>query len=110
MNYKEFKRIYESFKKWPIITITFLVVCLIIFIFSKYFGSYFSEKGKQFANPQVKLINDRMSSEEIRKYKNNSKSTSKINQHTEGNQSPAVISNKDVNINIEVNDNKEKNK
>ena len=99
MNIKDIDKVIKSFKKNKMGTIITIIVFLFFLIVISYFSGFFSEKGKRHADsPKVNLVNKPASKEaqQTKHLKN-----SKIIQHTEGDQSPAVVSGGDVKINYD---------
>jgi uncharacterized membrane protein len=91
MNFKDAKEIYESFNKHRSKTILILIILLVIMAFLAYIKGYFGEKGKQHAGSTVQIeksITPSKNDPEKIKYTDQSKTTSKVIQHTKGDQSP----------------------
>jgi|LGOV01.1.fsa_nt_gb flagellar basal body-associated protein FliL len=85
MNFDDAKKIYESGRKQPIKTILTVVLLLVLLAISAYVTIFSGEKAKQHANTSTQPVKVNGQGE-------------KIFQTTEGNQSPAIVSDEDVNI------------
>jgi len=91
MNFKDAKEVCESFNKHRLKTILILIILVVIIVCIAYLQSYFGEKGKQHAGSTVQIeksITPSKKEPEKIKHINQSKTTSKVIQHTEGDQSP----------------------
>lgn len=101
MDFDNVKKIYESGKKKPKKTLCILVLLFVLVGIIAFVTSFCGEKGKQFAEPS-KISNDTVTTPKAKQKQitNNdrTKDNLKIEQHTEGNQSPAIVSNSDVKI------------
>ncbi|MCJ7602411.1 MAG: hypothetical protein MUO63_13055 [Desulfobulbaceae bacterium] len=100
MDIKDAEEIIESGQQRPKKTFLVIIVFLLLVGVVAYVSGFFSEKAKKHAN--LKNDDQKVSLTPEIKQQKNSKSTQpesppKINQSTEGDQSPAIISN-DVNI------------
>jgi hypothetical protein len=108
MNLKEEEKWISNFKAHPWKTIFMLLVLLLILIVYAYFTGFFGQKGKQHAiSPNTNIDTTTAPKEVIAEKKTKTNSTI-INQRTQGDQSPAVISGD--NLTIEYDSHKEKNK
>jgi flagellar basal body-associated protein FliL len=88
MNFDDAKKIYESGRKKPIKTILIVVLLLVLLALSAYVTIFSGEKAKKHANTSTQPFKVNGQGE-------------KIFQTTEGNQSPAIVSDEDVNIEYE---------
>jgi len=100
MNIKDAKEIIELGQQRPKKTVLVFIVFILLVAVVAYVSGFFGEKAKKHAN--LKNNDQKVSLTPERKQQKNGKSTQtesspKINQSTEGDQSPAIISN-DVNI------------
>ena len=107
MNINNAEKIIESGKKYPWKTLLKFVLALMLVGIFAFVAHYCGEKGKQLAEPP-KISNETIKApnEKQQKMRDNDqpKDNLKIKQHTEGDQSPAIVSNGDVEI--EYGDNK----
>ena len=109
MDIKDAEKIFESAPKRPLKTFLILIVFLLLVAAIAYVSGFSNEKAKKHAN--VKDTGPKISSPHEQKQQQNDKSiqtefTTKINQSTDGNKSPAIISNDVVIIYGEQNDHK----
>lgn len=89
MDFKNAEEIIEKGKKRPKRTLYILIFLLISVAAYAYITGFFSEKGKQHAASQTESPRIILPSKDLPKQKGNTNAPV-INQHTEGNQSPAV--------------------
>lgn len=94
MDFDNVEKIIASGKKKPIKTLLIFILVIILLALSALVTNFFGEKGKRLADPS-KISNEALSTlgEKQQQITNNeqSKDTFKIEQHTEGDQSPAII-------------------
>jgi hypothetical protein len=101
MNFEDFEKIIDRLKTQPKKTIMIVIGLVIIAIAITYGRAFFSAKAIQHANPSN---HDQKSQSESATTPNIQTSSDKVNgsttleQHTKGDQSPAIITNKDVKI------------
>ncbi len=127
MDFKQAEKIFDSIKKKPKKTVAILFALLILFILYTLIYSFISEKGKQLASPakqsypvaesssnkgqETQTIHPssgtqtsaftatkKQQTEKTKQEYHKAIDAPRINQHTEGSQSPAVISNRDLTI------------
>lgn len=127
MNFEQAEKIFDSIRKKPKKTIAILLTLIILFILYTLLSSFLTEKVKQLASPakQASAIADMPSNkgqeaknigptsgtqnsaftaakkpqrEKTKKDNDKTVDAPRINQHTEGSQSPAIISDRDVTI------------
>jgi hypothetical protein len=100
MNIYDIDKIIKSFKKNKIRTIFIIIIIFFIYlIVSPYISTYFSEKGKQHADSSKESLVNKPVSKEVQQPMN--VKNPRIIQHTEGEQSPAIVSDRDVRINYD---------
>ena len=127
MDFDTVEKMVESFKKKPKATLAVVVTLAIVFIVSAYLYGFFSEKGKHLASPakqtspaakspntkdreaqdiqprsgppksSLNATNDQLT-ERAKQDTGEDATAPRINQHTEGNQSPAIVADRDVTI------------
>ena len=92
MDFNTIDKIIDSFRKHPIRTLLIVFVMAIIALSAMFLNSYLSEMGKGAAsNTEAEIKkHDKSASDSI--------TSVHIQQKTEGDQSPAVVSNGNVNI------------
>jgi hypothetical protein len=89
MDFKDTEEIIEKGKKRPKRTLFVLILLSIFVVAYAYLTGFFSEKGKQHATPQKEIPRVVQPTNDLPKQKEDTNQPV-INQHTEGNQSPAV--------------------
>lgn len=82
MDFNDAKKIFESFKRQPLKTILIIILLLTFLAVSAYVTGFFGEKAKEHAN----AVNSNGKGE-------------RVYQATEGDESPAIVS--DGNVNLE---------
>lgn len=108
MNFKDVENLVSKFKKQPLMTLFVLVFYLLLVAAIAYLSAYSGEKGKQHSIPKSTNTGTTAAPKETvpKKRANNDGAT--INQRTQGDQSPAIVSG--GNVTIEYNAHKDKNK
>jgi len=100
MNPENVEKWLSKFKKQPVRTSLILLLCLLIICMLAYFKGCFEQTGKQNASPAQNFVNDKTSASAKSEHHTKTDSGQNIiNQQTQGNQSPAIATNGDVNIN-----------
>lgn len=101
MDFDNVEKIYESGKKKPKKTLLIVVLLIVLVGIIAFVNNFCGEKARQFAEPS-KISNDTVMTPKAKQKQitNNdpTKDNLKIEQHTEGNQSPAIVSDGDVKI------------
>jgi hypothetical protein len=90
MELKDSERLIDSFKKQPGRTISAIVVLLLLVSMIAYFTGLFSEKGKRAAGQSKEGHPIEQTSKDLPHEQKKAEPRPTINQHTEGNQAPAV--------------------
>jgi hypothetical protein len=111
MDFDDAEKIIEKGKKRPIKTLIGLFVILIMIAAYALVTNYCGEKGKQFAEPlKTSSETQETPKENQLKVKNNDQPQNKviIEQHTEGDQSPNIVSDDETNITYGVSKDKKK--
>lgn len=101
MNFEDIEKIIEKAKIRPKKTIIILIVLLIIAIAITYGKAFFSAKALQHAKPSIPAQKEQSESATIPNKQTSSEKangTVTIEQHTKGDQSPAIVTDKDVKI------------
>lgn len=108
VNFKAVEKLIGTFKAQPRKTIFMLLVYLLILVVSSYLSAFFAQKGKQHSISPSTNIGTATAPKEavVEKKTNNDRAI--INQRTQGDQSPAVVSG--GNVIIEYDTRKDKNK
>ena len=90
MELKDSENLIESFKKRPGRTISAIVVLLLLLSVIAYFTGFFGEKGKRAAGLSKENLPIETSSKDLPLERKKVELRPTTNQHTEGDQSPAV--------------------
>ncbi len=101
MDFEDAEKIIEKAKTQPKKTITIVIVFAIIALAIAYGTTLVSEKAKQHAEPSIpaqKAQSETASTPDKKTSNKAANGTSSIEQHTKGDQSPAVVSDGDVEI------------
>ena len=99
MTIQDIDKVITSFKKNKIRTIVIIIIYFIFLIVIAYSSSFISEKGKQHADSSKESLVNKPVSKEVQQPIN--VKNPRIIQHTEGEQSPAIVSGRDVRINYD---------
>ena len=108
MNFKEIEEWISNFRAKP--RKTFFMFCLLLFIFAiiSVFSGFFEQMGKRLSVSPNTNIGTTTAPKEVGAEKKTKSDSAIINQRTQGDQSPAVVSG--GNVTIEYDSRKEKNK
>ncbi len=90
MDVKDTEKLMESFKKRPGGTISAIVILLLLLSVIAFFTNFFGEEGKRAAGSSKEAPHIEQSTKDLEHERKNAGPRPTINQHTEGNQAPAV--------------------
>ena len=108
MNFKDVEKLISTFKARPIKAVVRLVVFLLLVAVAAYLYNFFGQKGKQHSISPNTNIGTATAPKEVEVEKKTDNDRTIINQRTQGDQSPSVVSG--GNVTIEYDTRKDKNK